>query len=553
MPTGAELFVHCLKQLGITHIFTLVGDHLNEVLSTAEKERMAIVHMRHESGVTHAADTWARLHRRPAISLVTGGPGHTNSLTGLATAYQVGSPLIAVSGAPSTALAGRQVFQVIDQTGMAAPVTKWTAQPSAPGQIPYFLGRAWNEAISGRMGPVHLTVPVNVFEGQAAAPMPMPTPLGPTVIAPADRDVGRALDLLRRAERPVVIGGSGLWWGDAGRELNEFLALSGLPYYDVTLARGLITNPGARHMGYADPALNKAVRKAFPEADVVLVLGKRIDSRLAMGGPRLFSPQAKFIQVDIHPAELGVTRQLELGISADCRSTLAAMTAALGGQSAGSHSAWLKTLDGYRGEWEKELASAAADETEPIHPAAFFRVLRDHLPDNVMYSWDGGDFVHWGRATMPANNPGGWTRLGPLATIGSALPNSVAMQIEWPDRPVVMITGDGSLGFYIAEFDTLVRYNLPVVIVVGNDAGWGLERELQSELCGSTAGCELRSTRYDAVMKGFGGDGETIDTLDDVVPALERALQSRRPYVLNVNVRGARSPFTEWQLSGKKK
>jgi acetolactate synthase-1/2/3 large subunit len=553
MPTGAELFVDSLKRLGIDRVFTLVGDHLNEVLSVAAREGIDIVHMRHESGVTHAADAWARIHRKPALSLVTGGPGHTNSLTGIATAYQVGSPLISVSGAASTAQAGRQVFQVIDQAAMAVPVNKWTGQPSAPSHIPYFLGRAWNEAISGRMGPVHLTIPVDVFAGSTDAPLPMPQPLGRTVSAPSSRDVERALELLRKAERPVVIGGSGLWWADAGPELNTFLAVSQLPYYDVTLARGMVTHPEAVYMGYADPALNKAVRQAFPEADLVLVLGKRIDYRLAMGGPRLFSPKARFIQVDIQPQELGLTRHLELGVCADCKSFLAAINDALAGRSAGVHPSWLATLHQRRAEWEQELDRMASDTASPIHPAAFFRVLRDHLPDNVMYSWDGGDFIHWGRVTLPARNPGGWMRLGPLATIGSALPNAIAMQLEWPDRPVLLITGDGSLGFYIAELDTLVRYNLPVITIVGNDAGWGVERELQSETCGSTVACELRSTRYDLVMKGFGGDGENVETLEEVVPALGRAFSSRRAYLLNVNIRGARSPFTEWQLSGKKK
>jgi len=147
--------------------------------------------------------------------------------------------------------------------------------------------------------------------------------------------------------------------------------------------------------------------------------------------------------------------------------------------------------------------------------------------------------------------PGGWLRLGPLGTIGSALPNSIALKMACPDAPVVMITGDGSLGFYLAELDTLVRQNLGVVIIVGNDAGWGLERELQGELCGSTVACELRSTRYDLIMKGFGGEGENIERLDQVGPAIRRAFRSGKPYLLNVNVRGARSPFTEWQISGK--
>ncbi len=552
MAIGADLFVDAMLELGIHDIFTLVGDHLNDVLSVAGRRGIRIVDMRHESGVTHAADAFGRIHRRPCISLVTGGPGHTNSLTGIATAFQAASPMIAVSGAPSTALAGRQVFQVIDQVGMAAPVCKWAGQPASAAQIPFYLGRAYREAISGRMGPTHLTIPVNLFEAQADNPLPLQPANLPAALAPAAVQIEQAMELLRQAERPVVIAGSGVWWADAGRELNAFLRKTNLPYYDVTMARGLVPPTWRYHFGYADGALNKAVHSIFKEADVVLVLGKRIDYRLALGGPRLFSPGVKFIQVDIHPQELGHARRLEQAICADVKSTLQAMLPAAGKTAWKPRAAWVKRQSTLRQSWSTELSAiAAANTTGPIHPAAFFAELAKVLPSDVLYAWDGGDFIHWGRATLPANTPGGWLRLGPLGTIGSALPNSITLQMANPNAPVVMITGDGSLGFYIAELDTLVRYGLPVVIIVGNDAGWGLERELQGEMCGSTVACELRATRYDLVMKGFGGEGENITKLSEVGPTVQRALAARKPYLLNVNVRGARSPFTDWQLAGK--
>ena len=167
----------------------------------------------------------------------------------------------------------------------------------------------------------------------------------------------------------------------------------------------------------------------------------------------------------------------------------------------------------------------------------------------MIYAWDGGDFAHWGRATLPVYEPGKWLRLGPLGTIGSALPNALALQMAHPGKPVTVITGDGSLGFYIAELDTAVRHKLPIVVIVGNDAGWGLERELQGAVTGltNTVACELRSTRYDIVMKGFGGEGELIERPEQVRPAVERAFSAGVPYLLNVAIRGVRSPFTrEW-------
>jgi acetolactate synthase-1/2/3 large subunit len=292
----------------------------------------------------------------------------------------------------------------------------------------------------------------------------------------------------------------------------------------------------------------------FREADLFLVVGKRIDYRLAMGGARLFPEGARFIQIDVHEEELGLNRPLEIGICADARLALEAMTDAAGPQPWPPRP-WLARVRELKDAWLDGLAEHGKDESVPMHPAAFFRELRRALPRDVLYSWDGGDFAHWGRASLEARQAGGWLRLGPLGTIGSSLPNSLALQLAHPGRPVAMITGDGALGFYLAEMDSLVRHKLPVVIIVGNDAGWGLERELQSFAApgAPTVACELQPARYDLIMKGFGGGGETVERLDQVSPAVERAFASGVPYCLNVKIRGARSPFTEWQIAGKKK
>ncbi|MBM3776378.1 MAG: thiamine pyrophosphate-binding protein, partial [Acidobacteria bacterium] len=197
MPNGAAVFVQAAAQLGIREVFTLVGDHLNEVLAACARAGIRIVDMRHESGATHAADAWARIHRRPALSLVTGGPGHTNSLTGIATAYLAASPLIAVSGSRATTLADRQAFQDIDQISMTRGMVKWAAQPPDASQIPFYLGRAWAEANSGRKGPAHLTIPVDLFTASAEAPARLPSPSPASALAPGAREVEEALGLLR--------------------------------------------------------------------------------------------------------------------------------------------------------------------------------------------------------------------------------------------------------------------------------------------------------------------------------------------------------------------
>jgi acetolactate synthase-1/2/3 large subunit len=554
MPSGAELFVETAARLGIEPIFTLVGDHLNEVLTAAARRGIRIIDMRHESGVTHAADAWARIHRKPALSLVTGGPGHTNSLTGVAAANLAGSPLIAVSGSRPSTLAGRQAFQDIDQVSMARPVVKWAAEVPDAARIAEYLERAYAVADGGRKGAVHLTIPVDLLEAKGLASKETPVargcPLGPAL---PRTDIDGAIGLLRAAERPILIAGSGVWWARAEDALRRFVELTQIPLYTITLGRGTVSDDHPLVMGYADPALNYAVHTAFREADLFLIVGKRIDYRLALGGARLFPPDARLIQIDIHPQELGLNRQLDAAICADARLALEALADAAGPQP-WQPGPWIERLRALRREWEATLARAASNAASPMHPAALFRELRQALPRDVLYSWDGGDFVQWGRAMLPAREPGGWLRLGPLGAIGSALPNGLALQLAHPGRPVAVITGDGALGFYIAEMDTAVRHKLPIVVIVGNDAGWGLERELQSFASGgATVACELQSTPYDAIMRAFGGGGETIERLEEVRPAVERALASGVPYCLNVRIRGVRSPFTEWQIAGKKK
>ncbi len=551
MPTGAELFVRTIAQLGIRQIFTLVGDHLNEALAVAAREQMHIIDMRHESGVIHAADAWARLHRRPAVSLVTGGPGHTNSLTGIATANLAGSPLIAISGSRASTIGDRGGFQDIDQVSISRPLVKWAAQPPGPGQIPFYLARAYAEANNGRRGAVHLTIPVDFFAGQAGE-QDLPALFSPSPPAPNTGDIDRALRMLRSAERPIVIAGSGVWWSGVETALLQFIEKASLPLYTITMARGIVPDSHALCMGYADPALNRAALQAYGEADVILVIGKRIDYRLGLGGERVFPAGAHFIQVDIQASELGMNRKLDLGICADARATLRALTEGWSGDA--DLSGWIRHLRALKEQWEQTIAHTADDESLPLHPAAFYRELKRGLPSGVLYSWDGGDFAHWGRVSLPALVPGGWLRLGPLGTIGASLPHGIALQLANPEKPVAVITGDGALGFYLAEMETAVRHKLPIVLIVGNDAGWGLERELQNAAnVREAVGTELSFSRYDAIMQAFGGGGENIESLDQVGPAVARAFASGVPYCLNVKIRGARSPFTDWQIAGKKR
>lgn len=551
MPNGAELFSQTLKQLGVTHVFTLVGDHLNEALQILDRDGFEIVDTRHESAAVHMADGWARMSGRLAVSLVTGGPGHTNSITGIATAQATGVPLLAVSGQSNSKLRDRNAFQDMDQLGLARSAAKYCASPASAEQIPFYVREAYRAATTGRPGAAHLSIAVDHFTDQVEKAASLPGSMLEHRPGPDSSDVARVIELLRAAERPAVIAGSGCFWAGAGEALGTFIERAQAPLFTITLARGLVSDEHPLCFGYADPIISRGAENGLQQADVVLVLGKRIDYRLRLGG--LFAPGAKVIQVDIHPEELGLNRALEVGLNCDCRLALEAFNAALDGQRQPDRSGWLAEVQRGCDEYAAEVEERSRKTTQPMHALEFYRQMREWLPEDATVCWDGGDFVHWGRYVLPARRPGHWMRLGALAGLGVGFPIGLAAQVLRPKQRAIVVTGDGSLGFYLAEMDTAVRFGLPLIIIVGNDGGWGVERELQEgRYNGKTVACELRRTRYDLVMQGFGGEGAHVERPEQIRPALDEALASDKPFLINVEIDGAGSPFTEAQLRPKR-
>lgn len=554
MPTGSELFVRSLKSQGIDTIFALVGDHLNDVLQTAAREGLSVYDTRHESAAVHMADGWSRLTRRPGVSMVTGAPGHTNSITGIATAQATAVPMLAVSGMSDSSARDRNAFQDMDQLKLVQGITKYAAMPARSNQIPFYVRRAFQEMLRGRPGVAHLSVPVDLFTERnpfhAALP---PGPVEPARSAPRPAEVDQVMDLLAAAEKPVAIAGSGAYWSGAEEALAAFVERTNVPLFTIALARGLVSDDHPLCFGYADATINGGAEHVLQRADLILVIGKRLDYRLRLGGHQLFRDDAKTVQIDVCGEELGLNRPLEVGIAADARSTLEAFNDALAGRPAPDRSAWLGEVRSRCAAYAAEVAALAALPRTPMHSLHVFEALRDRLPPDATICWDGGDFVHWGRYALRARRPGHWMRLGSLAGLGVGLPIGLSAQILRPDARSVVVTGDGSLGFYIGELDTAVRYGLPLVVIVGNDAGWGVERELQRGFYPESepVACELRRTRYDLVMKGFGGDGAHVTERAQLPEAFDRAFQSDKPFLVNIEIDGAGSPFTRRQIEAR--
>jgi len=533
---GADILARALAGMGVRHLFSLSGNQIMPVYDAALEARLSILHVRHEGAAVHMADAWGRLTGEPGVALLTGGPGHANGVGALYTALAAESPMVMLSGHAPLAELGRGAFQEMAQAELAAPVTKasWTAQRAET--LGEDIQRALRIACSGRPGPVHVSLPFDVLEARVESEAVTPSRL----TAPASRGLDEStrdavIAELARAQRPLVLTGPAMANG-AGREARERLAEAiGVPVVCMESPRGI-----------NDPGLG-AFAEALREADLVVLLGKQPDFTLRFGAPPAVAADCRFVVIDPEPAAL--RRALTtLAPAARVRiSALADPLAAAHGLAAGARTVGAP-------QWTRDVQSAirfrpadwrtlASRPEGPLHPVEVGRAVQrilDRSRDAVLVA-DGGEFGHWAQACASAP-----TRLinGPGGSIGSAIPFALAARLARPEATVIAMLGDGTFGFHLAEFDTAARGALPFLAVVGNDACWNAEHQIQLRAYGRDRahGCELLPARYDQAVAALGGHGEHVERAADLAPALERALASRRPACVNVMIERAPAP-----------
>ncbi|MBB5216382.1 thiamine pyrophosphate-binding protein [Parapusillimonas granuli] len=546
-PRGADLLARALRRAGVETVFSLSGNHVMPVYDALYTEKLGLVHTRHEGAAVHMADAHARLTGRVAVALVTGGPGHANAVSALYTAYMSESPVVLLSGHAPLNQLGRGAFQEMDQVAMARPVVKQAWAASDPAAIAQDFARACRLALSGRPGPVHLSLPTDVLEAPAAgAALPdaaefqaRPMPLS----GDAAHDL---LARLRQARRPLILAGpQGLT--DSGRRAVQRLQdACGMPVIATESPRG-----------GNDPALG-AFAPLLAQADCVLLLGKRLDFTLGFGKAPAFADGCVFLQADADEDEFrrsteAVGDRLRARARSDFHSAAAALAdaAAVGG-SRRMEADWperVRSGIAYRPEaWRQAVAATAAGAADaakpaPLHPAALcaaVQPLLDSHPDAVLVV-DGGEFGQWAQACLHAPHR---VINGAAGAIGAALPMAIGAKHVYPDAPVVALMGDGTFGFHCAELDTALRCRAPILCVVGNDARWNAEYQIQlrSYGAGRAIGCELLPSRYDRVAAAFGGHGEHVDKAADLPAALARAAQSGLPACVNVALDGLPAP-----------
>jgi acetolactate synthase-1/2/3 large subunit len=536
---GADVLTRALVRGGTQNIFSLSGNQIMPVYDAAIDAKLEIIHVRHEAAAVHMADAWGRINGNPGIALVTGGPGHANAIGPLYTALAADSPLVLLSGhAPLTQL-GMDAFQEMRQANLAEPIVKasWTAQ-SARG-LGADIARAIRIARSGRPGPVHLSLPFDVLEAripeqEAALPEAGDFTSPATQLSSVAAET--VLAQLAQARRPLIVVGPSLA-GERGQAARTALAVaSGIAVLCMESPRGI-----------NDPGLG-AVAEVLAEADLVVLIGKKLDFTMRFGRAPAFANSCRFIQIDPDPLALeraaracGNPERIILSAIADSLAAVAQLTNCATNVLA-RDTGWGAEVEAacrYRPPaWDTAIGGAG-----PLKPTEVGRAVQrvvDSAAETVLVV-DGGEFGQWSQACINAAR-----RLinGPAGSIGSAIPFALAAKLACPKATVIAMLGDGTFGFHMAEFDTAVRHALPIVAIVGNDACWNAEHQIQinSYGRGRAIGCELLPTRYDQAVAGLGGHGELVTCSAELVPALERALTVQKPACVNVLVERLAAP-----------
>ncbi|MFB9234168.1 acetolactate synthase [Plantactinospora siamensis] len=517
---GGDLALAALRASGITEMFTLSGGHVFPLYDAAHRTGFPIYDVRHEQSAVFAAEAVAKLQRRPGLAVLTAGPGVTNGISGLTSAFFNASPVVVLGGRAPAFRWGAGSLQEIDHLPLVRPVTKHAATVGSVDEVPAEVAAALTAALSPHRGPVFLDLPLEVIFSVGAADAPGAVAVDP--VQPDPEEVARAAGLLAGAERPVIIAGSDVYAGGAVAALREAAEALRIPVFTNGMGRGAL--PPEHPLAFA-----KARRTALKGADVVAVVGTPLDFRLGFGD----FGEARVVHVVDAPSQRATHVEPAAAPAGDLRLILSALADHPGARA--DHEGWIADLrsaeDAAR---ERDAAEMAAD-TDPIKPARVYGELRRILAPDAITIGDGGDFVSYaGRYLEPAQ-PGTWLDPGPYGCLGTGLGYAMGARVSHPDRQVCVLMGDGAAGFSLMDVESLVRHKLPVVIVVGNNGIWGLEKHPMRAMYGYDVAADLQpGLRYDEVARALGGAGETVARAADLGPALRRAFEAGVPYLVNV-------------------
>jgi acetolactate synthase I/II/III large subunit len=518
---GGELALAALRPFGVDTLYTLSGGHVFPLYDAAVKRDppTRIVDVRHEQTATFAAEGHARLTRRPGLAVLTAGPGITNGVSAITQARFNGSPLLVLGGRAPQARWGAGSLQELDHIPIVSSITKLARTVTAVEEIPRAVHEATVTALTPHRGPVVVDLPLDVLFAHGTGEVP--AAVLPTATVPDPDVVAQAAAAIAGARQPLLVAGSDVWWARAEAELVAAVEHLRVPTFVNGQGRGCLP---------ADHELAASRTRALlkSEADVVVVVGTPLDFRLSFGS----FGDARVVHV-VDSAEGRAAHVDALTVAGDIRTALAGFAAYQGPRA--DHEPWIARVR------DLEAVAAAGDEARlaaaatPIVPTRVYGELRRRLDRDGVVVCDGGDFVSYAGKYVDVYQPGCWLDSGPYGCLGTGLGYAMAARVAHPGRQVVALLGDGAAGFSLMDVDTLVRHQLPVVMLVGNNGIWGLEKHPMHALYGYDVAADLQpGCRYDRIVTALGGAGETVSDPEEVGPALDRALASGVPYLVNV-------------------
>lgn len=528
---GGRLFAKALKQEGVEYVFTLNGGHIYNLYEGCADEGIKLIDFRHEQVAAHAAEGWAKVTRKPGVAIVTAGPGVTDAVTGLANAFQAPSPMIMVGGNAGIFDHLRGGLQDFDSATFLKPIAKFSEQVKRVERIPEYVANAFRAATSGVPGPAYLEIPIDIVNGVTdESKVRYPQRYRTEARAYGDPDyIQKAVDILGRAERPMVLAGSDVWWCDAAEELRAFVERIDAPVFLNAMARGSI------HSGH--PNLGSLGRRyGLVKADAVILIGTPIDFRLSYGDARLFPQNPELIEIMMDPNKIGLNRDVDAGIVGDTKGVLSQILEVLSGsgfQSKGK--AWVQEVMSEDRALKSADAPLLGSNARPIHPMRLCKELRDFLDEDATVIGDGGDIVTFAARVLNINKPGHWLDPGQFGCLGAGSGFAAAAQLARPGKQVCIVYGDGAFGLTGFDVETYVRFNLPIVSVVGNNGAWNQTTQGVLRRGGKGLATYLsQATNYAKIMEGMGGHGERVSDPTAIRPALERAFASGKPALLDV-------------------
>jgi len=529
---GGHLAAKYMKEIQkVSTVFTISGGHIENLLDGFTEYGVQTIDVRHEQAAAMMAHAWSIYKNEPGVCLVTAGPGFTNALTGIVNAYLDNAPLVVLCGRHPLKDDLKGALQEMNQVDMVKPVTKWCATCYDVKRIPEYLSIAFREATTGRPGPVFLELPPDILFVQTDEEkviMP-PKRTYKTSLCPDESAYEEAAKLIDSAKRPMFVGGSGVGMSGRDKDIEAFIEKTGMPFALVNNGRGVL--PDDHPLCINDGGFT-GLMTGIPQTDLVVLAGIRLN--WVMQATKLF-PQAKVVRIDIAEHEIERNRPSDVGLVGDCGRVLAELTLKV---KKCDHGQWLKKLkNAYAAFMVSELEKRDTP-SDPIHPIRLVSKIMEVFGTDAYYVADGGDTSYYGLAGFLSSHRAGVqiTTGALLGCLGTGIPFGIVAKLTHPDKPVIVLNGDGSFGFNGMEFDTAVRHNIPIICVVNNDCAWGMIKHSQEMSIGpDRCTCsELGLRHYEKMVEGLGGYGEFVTKDEEIIPAIKRAIDSGKPACINV-------------------